>query len=69
MEETNNVANYADREAFNKKVFDDELTGGKNLVRYTWIYRWEASSYQRKEDSSLQSGRCEERTMNKRGIY
>lgn len=44
MEETNNVANYADREAFNKKIFDDELTGGKKLVRYTWIYRWEASS-------------------------
>lgn len=31
-----------ERENFNKIVFDDETTGDKKLLCYTWIYRWKA---------------------------
>lgn len=39
---TSDCSNYAERDAFNSKIFHDESTGDKKLTLYTWIYRWES---------------------------
>lgn len=72
MENKTSAVYNPERDAFNKLVFEDKKTKDKQLVCYTWIYRWEAPTefvlnipkdntlLLAKKDSTRQTGQADE---------